>query len=109
MTASPHDAVMWGDLRSAARALTRSLTFTAATTLALGLAIGSTGAIFGLVDALWLRPPGTRNPNSLVWVFASTLADQQGAWSWSEYRGAARSFGFVQRSGRTRTPWRTPH
>jgi predicted permease len=94
---------MWRDLRSAARALTRSLTFTAATTLALGLAIGSTGAIFGLVDALWLRPSGLRDSGSLVWVFSTSLSDPSGPWSWSEYetlRDRTTSFDEVAARGR---------
>lgn len=94
---------MWRDLRSAGRALTRSLTFTVATTLALGLAIGSTGAIFGLVDALWLRPTGLRDARSLVWVFSTSLTDPSGPWSWSEYttlRDRTTSFEAVAARGR---------
>ena len=94
---------MWRDLRSAARALTGSLTFTAATTLALGLAIGSTGAIFGLVDAMWLKPTGLRDSGQLAWVFSTSLSEQSGAWSWPEYEAVRdRTTSFVDVAARGR-------
>src|SRR5687767_12551027 len=73
------------DIRYAARALWRSPTFTVATVLALGLAIGSTGAIFSLIDGLWLRPPGVRDPNALVWIFSTSVSEHTGAWSYPHY------------------------
>lgn len=76
---------MWRDLRNAARALARTPTFTLAAMLALALGIGANGAIFGLVDALWLRPPGVRTPGTLVRIFATTSAERDATWSWPEF------------------------
>ena len=76
---------MTRDLRYAARALLRSPLFTCTATLALALAIGANAAIFGLVDALWFRPPGVRSPSALVRVFATTSTDRQASWSFPEY------------------------
>ena len=76
---------MTRDLRYAATALLRSPMFTVTATLALGLAIGANAAIFGLVDALWFRPPGVRSPSSLVRVFATSSTERQGAWSFPEF------------------------
>ena len=76
---------MTRDLRYAARALRRSPLFTATAALALALAIGANAAIFGLVDALWFRPPGVRNPSTLVRVLATTPTERQASWSYPEY------------------------
>jgi predicted permease len=77
---------MWRDFRHAVRALRTSALFTGAAVLALGLAIGANAAIFGLVDALWFRPPGVRDAGALVRIFATTETDQTGLWSFPEYR-----------------------
>ena len=84
---------MWRDLRNAVRALAHTPSFTIAAVLALALAIGANGAIFGLVDALWLRPPGVRDAGTLVRVFATTPAQDDGAWSWPEYQDIAARVG----------------
>jgi predicted permease len=65
--------------------LTHSLTFSVTAVVAIGLAIGSTGAIFSLVDGLWLRPAGIRDPGSLVWLFSTRPTEPTGGWSWPEY------------------------
>ena len=80
---------MWRDMRNAVRALGHAPSFTISAVLALALAVGANGAIFGLVDALWLRPPGIRDPATLVRVFATTSTDTEGAWSWREYEDIA--------------------
>ena len=85
---------MWRDLRSAMRVLVKNPSFTLAVILALALAIGANGAIFGLVDALWLRPPGVREPGRLVRIFATTPAEDDAPWSWPEY---------LELAGRVRT------
>jgi predicted permease len=76
---------MWRDLKFAAQALALTPLFTAAATLALGLAIGANGAIFGVVDALWFRPPGIRDGNTIVRVFATTRTASTETWSYPEY------------------------
>lgn len=77
---------MWRDIRNAVRALAQAPTFTLSATLALALAVGANGAIFGLVDALWFRPPGVRDPGTLVRVFATTHTEPDAAWSWPEFQ-----------------------
>lgn len=76
---------MLRDLRQAAHALRVNPLFTLAAVLALGLAIGANAAIFGLVDALWFRPPGVSNSGSLVRVFSTTDTNRSGTWSFPEY------------------------
>ena len=90
------------DVRHAALALLRSPVFTLTATLALGLAIGANAAIFGLVDALWLRPPGVRNPSALVRVFATTSTEQEAPWSFPEFQDiqSGRAFDGVVARGR---------
>ena len=77
---------MWRDLRYAIHGLRRSPTFTVAVTVSLGLAIGANATIFGAIDALWLRPPGGRNPGDLVRVFSTSQASRDGLWSFPDYR-----------------------
>jgi predicted permease len=94
---------MWRDLRFAARSLWRSPTFTLTATLALGLAIGANGAIFSLVDGLWFRPPGVRDPGDLVRVIATTRDGRDTLWSYPDYeslRDATSSFAGVVAIGR---------
>jgi putative ABC transport system permease protein len=76
---------MLRDVRYAIHTLYRAPVFTLTAVLALGLAIGANAAIFGLVDALWFRPPGVRAPGELVRIFATTDSDAQGEWSYPEY------------------------
>lgn len=94
---------MLRDLRIAARTLRNNATFTVAVTLALGLAIGSTGAIFSLVDGLWLRPLAVRDPGQIVWLFSTTPAESSGIWSYPQYealRDRTSSFSGVAALGR---------
>jgi putative ABC transport system permease protein len=77
---------MWRDIRQGLHILRANPLFTLAAVLALGVAIGANAAIFGLVDALWFRPPGVRDPGALVRVFSTTDVDRSGSWSFPEYR-----------------------
>ena len=56
------------------------------------------------MDALWLRPPGVRDPGQLIRVFGTTSNDTSASWSYPEYLdlGAATSSleGFVARGRR---------
>src|SRR3954471_4240053 len=94
------------DLIYAARGLWRSPVFTLAATVALGLAIGANATIFGLIDGLWLRPPGVRNAGRLVWIFSNTAEQRDGAWSYPEFealRDGTSSFSGVIARGRRGT------
>jgi putative ABC transport system permease protein len=57
---------LWFDLRHAIRALARAPIFTLVTVATLALGIGATSAIFSLVNAVLLRPPGFPEPERLV-------------------------------------------
>jgi predicted permease len=97
---------MWRDLRYAIQGLLRTPAFTVAALTAIGLAVGANAAIFGLVDALWLRPPGVANPGQLVRVFGTTPTDASSTWSYPEYeelRDRSRSFAAVIARGRRGT------
>jgi putative ABC transport system permease protein len=94
---------VWHNVRYAARTLARSSSFTLTATLALGLAIGANGAIFGLVDALWFRPPGVRDSGTLVRVFGTTSTNREDPWSYPEYlamQGTISAFESVVARGR---------
>ena len=90
------------DLRLAARSLRHTPSFALAAVLTLALGIGANTAIFGLVDALLLRPlpyrdpsllvnlwetyghdahGGVAYPNFLEWQRRQTSFDQLAAWS----------------------------
>jgi predicted permease len=97
---------MWRDLRHAAASLWRSPLFTISAVAALGLAIGANATIFGLIDALWMRPPGVRDAGALVWIRATTAEERDGLWSWPEYealRDGTASFSGVIARGRRGT------
>lgn len=78
---------MGRDIRYAIQALWRTRAFTISATITLGLAIGANATIFGLVDGLWLRPPGIPRPRELTRIIAT--APQQptsrAGWSFPEY------------------------
>jgi hypothetical protein len=94
---------MWRDLRYAVHSLLRAPLFTLSAVLALGVAIGANATIFGLVDALWLRPPGVTDHGALVRVFATSDTEREGVWSYPEYtdmRDRTRAFSHVVARGR---------
>ena len=97
---------MWRDLRHAASGLWRSPVFTLTAVAALGLAIGANATIFSLVDGLWFRPPGVRDPGRVVWIYSTDADDRTGPWSYPEYeaiRDGTRSFSAVLARGRRGT------
>src|SRR6266567_961598 len=77
------------DLRFALRQLRRSpgFAFTALVTLALGL--GTSSAIFCLMDGLWLHPMRVPHLGQLVRIFATTPQDQAGAFTYPDYQALA--------------------
>jgi len=102
---------MWRDVKDAFHTLGRSPAFTLTVTLSLALAIGANATIFGAVDALWLRPPGARNPGELVRIFSTTDTTREGFWSYPEFeemRDTSRSFTGVAVRGRRGTLLQQP-
>jgi len=77
------------DIRYALRQLRRSPGFACAAVLTLALGLGSSSAIFCLIDGLWLHPMAVPRQSELVRVFATTQQDSQSAFSWSEYQTLA--------------------
>ena len=63
------------DVRYGLRLLRRHVGFTAATVLTLTLAIGATTAIFSVVDAVLLQPPGFPEPERLVTLWQTDPDD----------------------------------
>ncbi len=102
---------MWQDIRVALQAMRRSPAFVFTVTLSLGLAMGANATMFGVIDALWLRPPGIQSPGALVRVFSTTESSRTGAWSFPEYadlRDRSRSFSALAARGRRGTGLRMP-
>src|SRR5262245_6425372 len=56
-------------LRLACRRLARSPLYTLVAVLTLGVGIAVATAMFGLVDAVLLRPLPFRDPGTLVWIW----------------------------------------
>lgn len=86
-----------GQFRRAARSLRRAPLFSIAVIVTLGLGIGATTAVFGLVDAILLRPLPFPHPGALVdlshtlTVQGISRVDQSDA-TYLYYRGANRTF-----------------
>ena len=74
------------DFRIGARLLRRSPGFTSAAVVTLALGIGAAITIFGLVNALLLRPlPAVASPRGLVQLGATTAGSGFGTFSFPEY------------------------
>ena len=78
-----------GDVRHSTRILRKSAGFTTAAVVTLALGIGSSSAIFCLMDALWLHPMHVSHPGQIVRVFATTQQFQDGLFSYPGYRTIA--------------------
>lgn len=76
---------MLRDFRFAFRVLAARPVFTLVAALSLALGIGANSAIFGLVDALWLRPLAVPRPGEIVRIFSVTAQDREGLLSYPEY------------------------
>jgi predicted permease len=60
---------LWQDLRFGARTLTKSPGLSLVIVVALALGLGVNIAVFGIVNALLIRPPKVAHPEQLSWVF----------------------------------------
>jgi predicted permease len=77
------------DLRYALRQLRKSPGFALTAVLTLALGIGAGSAIFCLIEGLWLHPIAVPQHGRLVRLFSTTPQDQNGTFSFSEYRTLA--------------------
>ena len=87
----------WRDLRYTLRTLRRSPAFTVVALLALAVGIGSTSAIFSLVDAVAFRGLPYADPNRLVVLIGNvqrTIVERRGA-SYPDYLDWRRAKSFV--------------
>ena len=64
--------MLGNDIRYAFRQIGRAPGFAIAAVLTLALGIGSSSAIFCLIDGLWLHPMHIPHPGELVRIFATT-------------------------------------
>jgi predicted permease len=84
---------LWADFRYATRSLLRSPGFTLVAVLTLAVGIGANSALFGLLNALFLRmPSGISETDRLVWVLPAGFMDNVGYADYLDLREAAPSF-----------------
>jgi putative ABC transport system permease protein len=76
---------MLRDFRYAFRVLSARPAFTLVAALSLALGIGANSAIFGLIDALWLRPLAVVKPANIVRLFSVTDQDREAMLSYPEF------------------------
>ena len=69
----------WADLQYALRQLRKSPCFTLTAVITLALGIGANAAIFGLIDALFLRPLLLPHPERLLRIYAKGPSGHYGA------------------------------
>lgn len=80
---------LYKNIHYALRQLRKSPGFTITATATLALGIGASSAIFCLMDGLWLHPMAASHTEQLARVLATTPQDQEGSFSYFEYRTMA--------------------
>lgn len=80
---------MGRDVRFALRQLRKSPGFALTAVLTLALGIGSSSAIFCLMDGIWLHPMHVPHPGGIARVFSTTAEEQEGSFSYFEYQTLA--------------------
>src|SRR5207249_10807005 len=73
------------DLRYAVRTLAERPGFAVVAALTIALGVGGTTAMFGVVDAVLLRPLPYADPDRLVMLWTRTPGGPQAAASWPEF------------------------
>ncbi len=102
------------DFRFGARQLRRSPGFATIAVLMLALGIGANTAVFSVVRAVLLRPPGYEGEDRLMWlqVVDTRSGVVSGSLSWREMEDIRESARSVERVGTFSAtggvPWRTP-
>ncbi len=77
---------MLADLVPAIRSIRKHPGFAATVVVTLALAIGVNSIIFGLVNAVFLRPLPVASPEQLVNIYSGTPQNRYGALSYPDYR-----------------------
>src|SRR3954465_7131198 len=79
--------------RDAPRSLTRPRGVTLLSIGLLAVGVGSATAVFGIVNALWLRPLPMRDADALVMITVDNVQRNlvQGPFSWAAYQAFAES------------------
>jgi putative ABC transport system permease protein len=98
---------MWNDLTIALRSFARTPRFTIPAVLALALGIGSTSAIFSVVNGVLLKPLPYRDPDRVVVVWENNLRRNRprnviGAANFAEWRERSRTLERIGMTGPAR-------
>src|SRR5215471_13920546 len=86
------------DIRFGVRRVIKRPLFSILVVLVLGLAIGANSSVFSVVNAVLLRPLAFKDPNQLVWVWATRKSVSRAFFSipnFIDIRDQNQSFGEV--------------